>query len=331
MHNIHFIRCQGFCALLTLCAVLMGCATERPYEETLGKRGWTLILHPAKTNPQDQMAYAQQLLREGNKKGALKQFKALSVFWTGAPEAAPAQYEYAKLLEERGNLFKAFDEYQYLIEHYTGAFPFDDVLQRQFNIAFHLMTTKKGKFFLFPGFSAPERGVPLFEKIVANAPEWTRAPEAQYLIGQAYELSGQYELAVVAYMASEYRYPHSAFAEKSAFGKTQSLYLLAQENPNDDQARDEAWAAITLFQNTYPKSEFSPTIQEYRKTIFRQRARAAYNLAYYYDRIAKKPKAALIAYENLVKLFPDSDWTGLAQVRLEALKITVENTHDKNP
>jgi tetratricopeptide (TPR) repeat protein len=317
---------------LALCVALMGCATERPYEETIGKRGWTIFLHPAKKNPTDEMAYAQQLLREGKKKAALKEFKALSIFWIGAPEAAPAQYQYAKLLEERGNLFKAFDEYQYLIEHYTGQFPFDEVLERQFNIAVHLMNTKKGKFFLFPGFSAPERAVPMFEKIVANGPEWARAPEAQYLIGRAYELSGQYELAVVAYMAAEYRYPNSAFTEKAAFGKTQCLYLLAQESPNDDQARDEAWAAITLFQNTYPNSVENGKIQEYRKTIFRQRAKAAYDLAYYYDRIAKKPKAALIAYDNLAKLFPDSDWAGLAQARIVTLKKTVETSNDKaNP
>ena len=45
----------------------------------------------------------------------------------------------------------------------------------------------------------------------------------------------------------------------------------------------------------------------------------AYDKARYYDLIAKKPKAALIAYRALVSQFPHSDWTGLAQIRIDAL------------
>ena len=332
MQKTHLFRQLGLCVLIWFVGAALANAANKPYEETIGKRGWTLFLRPAKSNPKDQLAYAKELLRQGELRAATRQFKALSIFWPASPEAAPAQHEYAQLLEKRGHLFKAFDEYEYLIDHYTGQFPYDAVLERQFNIAIILMNRKKGKFLFFPGFSAPERAVPLFEKIIENGPEWSKAPETQYLIGRAYELSGQYELAVVAYMASEYRYPNSPFVEKSSYGKTQCLYLLAQESPNDDQARDEAWAALIMFQNAYPKSENITAIQEYRKTIYRQRAKAAYDKGYYYDRIAKKPKAAIIEYDSLVKLFPDSDWTGLAQIRLAELKKTVENDpHEKNP
>ena len=49
------------------------------------------------------------------------------------------------------------------------------------------MNTKKGKFLFIPGFDAPERAIPLFEKIVASAPEGQHTAEAYYLTGVANE------------------------------------------------------------------------------------------------------------------------------------------------
>ncbi len=332
MHVQHFSTVRIVLALAFLCVVAAGAeAQARPYEETVGKRGWTLFLRPAKKNPADQMAYAQSLVAQNSLRQATRQFKALTIYWPVAPEAALAQYEYAKLLEARGKYFKAFDEYDYLIKHYSGQFPHDEVLERMFQIAVRMMNTRKGKFLVFPGFQAPERAVPLFEKILENGPEWSRAAETQYLTGQAYELSGQPELAVVAYMASEFRYPNSAFVEESALGKVRCFYELSLQSPNDDQARDEAWAAVLMYQSRHPNSEAAPLIAEYRQSLARRRAKAAYDRATYYDKLAKRPESALIEYERMVALFPDSDWTGLARLRIEELKPLVEKTHEKNP
>ncbi len=311
---------NGLAGLALLVALGSGCASSKPYVETPEDTGWHLFIHAKKDNPRDQYAYARFLEERGLIKTAGAQYKALTVYWPQAPEAADAQYRFARILEQRGRLFKAFDEYQYLIEHYTTGYDFDAVLERQFNIAQHLMDTPKGRFLFFPGFKAPERAVPLFEKIVSSAPEWSRTPEAQYLIGRAYELNRDFELAVVAYMAAEYRYPNSAFAEAAAFGRLYALYELAVASPYDEQMLEDAWASVVVFQQRFPQSDRNPIIAEYKKTLYRMRAENAYTRARYYDRIAKKPQAAVIEYRNLLALFPQSEWASIAESRIAELQ-----------
>ena len=62
----------------------------------------------------------------------------------------------------------------------------------------------------------------------------------------------------------------------------------------------------------------------YRDTLMGRRARLAYEKALFYDKLAKKPAAALQAYRSFVRMFPRSEWTPLAQVRIDQLALEVE-------
>ena len=322
--------------LAMCCAAVVataGCSTKQPYIENSAKHGFHLFTHPKKKNPADQLRHAEQLYQEGRIRAARKQYYALMVFWPEATEAARAQHQFAVILDQKGKYLKAFSEYQRLFERYTGLFPYDEVLNRQFEIATNVMARKKGKFLFLPGFAAPERAIPLYESIMTNAPQSERAAEVQYLIGHAYDLSLQYEEAVTAFMIVQQRYPSSPFAEKAGYDAAYCFYRLAQENPNNEQILEGAWTALALFLNTYPESEKAEVVKGYRNTVLRQRAKLAYEKARYYDLIAKKPKAALIAYRALVGQFPHSDWTGLAQIRIDALSKLVppDPTEDAAP
>ena len=306
-------------------------AGEKPYQETSGRRGWHIFLRPGKHDAKSQLAYADDLLQQGRIRSATRQYLALITFWPESTEAAKGQLQYARLVDEKGKLLKAFDEYQRLFERYTGLFPYDEVLGRQFEIARQVMHTKKGKFLFFPGFSAPERAIPLFQNVLTNGPQWEKAAESQFLIGQASEMSLQYEEAVDAYMTVQQRYPDSGFADAAAFSCAHCLYLLAEETPQNEQALDSAWAAIVLYLNKYPDSKDVPTAKKYKEELLREREKVAYDKAYYYDVYAKKPKAALMQYEALLRQFPHSDWTGKAQTRIDALKRIVGDDNDSKP
>jgi outer membrane protein assembly factor BamD (BamD/ComL family) len=304
-------------------------AKQPPYEETSGKRGFHLFVHPARRNPADQLEYANQLRESGNTGGAMRQYVALTVYWPEATEAATATLEYARVLDRCGKVEKAFDEYQRLFDRYAGLFPYDEVLKRQFEIATHLMNTKKGRFLFMPGFAAPERAIPLFDKIATNAPQWDRAAEVQYLRGRAYELSMDPALAIGAYMTARNRYPDSPFADKAEFGAVRCYYKLATDSPNNEQFLESAWAAVTLFLNLRPQAPDRDKAEEYREDLLKRRAKIAYDRACYYDRIAHRPKAALLAYRDFVKLFPGSDWTAAAQTRIDALAKSVGDLDEK--
>lgn len=312
-------------ALFLALGVFDALAAEKPYTETSGRDGWYLFRRPRKKKPADQLAYADKLLEQGKERRAMRHYLALTRFWPESPEAAVGQYKYARLMDHRGNMLDAFDEYQRLFDRYTGLFPYDEVLNRQFELAGQIMNRRKGRFLFFPGFAAPERAAPLYEKIVGNGPQWEKAPEAQYLMGQAYEQALEYEQAIACYMVTQQRYPDSPFAAKASFRTAYCFYLLAQESPNNKQVLDNAWAALMLFLNTHPMAEDVAVAREYSRTLLRQRARLAYNTAIYYDRVEKRPAAALIAYQTLVREFPQSDWTEPAKLRIEALSKQVES------
>jgi outer membrane protein assembly factor BamD (BamD/ComL family) len=314
--------------LLLLAGAACSTTTDRPYEDSMDRQSHSIFRRTARPTPAEQFTYAESLQEKGRLKAAAKQYHALVRRWPDAPQAARAQHAYARLLDERGKYLDAFDEYEKLIREYSGFFPYKEVLERQYEIALWLKDRRKGKFLLFPGFYAPERAIPLLEKIVQNGPEWERAAEAQYMIGQIYDQNKQYELAAVAYTTVQYRYPHSAFAQRAAFAKAVDLYRLAQESPYDQELAQSAQAALDYYIMTYSDPDTLPTAKRYRQTLEQRQAKTAYDQAVFYDKLAHKPRAALMAYKRFLQQYPHSGWTTLAEMRIQELKSRVEQKDD---
>ena len=303
-------------------------AASKPFEESARTHSWFSFNKPSKKTSAEQFKWAQKLEAAGELRKATRAYRALVNTWPGSPEAPRAQLMVAFLLDKRGKTDEAFDEYQNLVTRFTGGYSYQAVIRRQFDIARQVMDRRRGKLLVFGGFKAPERAVPLFEKIVQNAPGAPFAPEAQYLIGRAYELSEQLELAVVAYMTAQHRYPASPWAEKASIGRARALVRLSEESPNDEEALDQAWAATIVFLNTFPNSDDVPVASAYRDSLLRRRAKAAYDKALFYDRLAKRPDAAWRSYDIFVRQFPNSEWTPIARARMDSLAPLVEKTNE---
>jgi len=291
----------------------------QPYEEYGKKHSWFSFSRPAEKSPAAQLEHAQRLLDAGRYKKAQRAFYSLAITWPSSPEAPMAQWAYARILDQRGKKEDAFEAYQTLMTKYPGRFPdYDEILARQFEIAKALITQKRGRLF-FGGFEAPERAIPFLESVIKNGPRSVHAPEAQYFIGYAYEQNYEYEMAVVAYIAAQHRYPFSPFAEKAAFGRARSLYKLSTDRPNDQRALEEAWAGVMVFLRAFPQSEFAGEAEGMRDRLLTARARSAFNIARFYDKIARRPDAAKISYEQFIQLYPASPWTPKARERIDVL------------
>lgn len=298
---------------------------EPTYVETAPKRGFHLFLRPMQKNPEAQWAQVQALEQAGKTRAAAKQALALRIWWPNSPEAPQAQMLHARLMERRHHLQDAFDSYQYLIEHYAGRFEFNAVLERQLQIAKTLMDRKKGRFLFFPGYVAPEQAVPLFEKIVASAPEGSGAAEALYLTGAANERVYEYDKAIEAYFSVLNRFPNSEFAPKAAYAQARCHVRVADDSPNDTRALETARAACQLFLQRHPDSADRAAIEADLARLRSRQAANAYELARYYDRILRKPQAALIEYRNFVALFPNDARTPAAKLRIAELSPAQEN------
>ena len=315
---------RGILAWVLLCGILavpsVDASPAKPYVEKTPGRGFHIFVRPKYKTPEAQWEFAQQLNRAGKWKSAARMALACRIWWPHSPEGPKSQMFYARLMEDHGKLQEAFDAYQYLLEHYTGRFEFNVVIDRQMQIAKTLMDRKKGKFLFIPGFDAPERAIPLFEKIVASAPEGRHTAEAYYLTGVANDRIYEYDKAIDAFFTALNRFPDSEFAAKSAYAQAQCHIKVSNDAPHDNRALETARAACLLFLERYPDSPHRAEIEADLAKLHERRIQIAYQLALYYDRILRKPSSALIEYQTFVALFPDAEQTPAARRRIEELQ-----------
>lgn len=308
----------GFLAVFTLLTVT-GCSTALPYQETRG--GNYLYLNPFSYKPanaREHLKYARSLRDRGHLRSARKQFEILTKRWPDSAEAATARQAVADIYFKEGKNQKAFTAYEDLIkEYYTGIKNYDSILDRQYAIAKTEMDRKRMRW-LFGGYRAPERAVPMFESIIKNAPQWKRAPEMQYMIGKAYQKNDDQELAVVAYSTVEYRYPDSPVAEKAAVAKLDSLKDLVKSKPYSVDLREQAQVSAKMFPELYTNSQHLAEVQAFSDELRNLSAKHNYEVGRFYERVPRPPKtdSAAIYYNKVVDQFGGTQYAAKSAARL---------------
>ena len=268
----------------------------------------------------EQWEYACKEREKGHLKKADRLMLYLVRRWPNSPEAPDAQRARADMFLEQKELKKAFNAYQYLIETYSPRMQnYEEVLDIQFDIAKKLMNKRKMRWF-FGGYRTPEYAVDYFKKIIKNGPQWSRAPEAQFLIGQAYEEADQLEEAILSYGALLYLYPKSDLAEEAAWRRFSCLFKLRKQFPNDLKVLDQTLVASTVFLSDYPESKHHDEIILMRNELYEIKAQKAFDIAAFYAKVPKNKKAALLCYEDMIEQYPQSKLVPEAQKQLEKLQ-----------
>lgn len=308
--------------VLALTGVLAFAETE--FDEQLkapaDRRRPSMFRRPDRESPSEQLAWAGALAAAGKTRKALKQYRALVHQWHTSPEAARAQEAYARLFLKQGKHHRAFDEFQYLIDHFTGEFAYADVIEQQFRIAHHIMTKRRAQWFGMPGFTSPGLALPYFEKVVANAPGGKRAPESQFYIGVIHEQGGDYEEAVAAFRTAYSRHRDSDFAVDARFRYAYNLYRIAQSAPRDKALCRGAFSELAGFVRLHPQSGHVETAEKHMNELRERLAGMYYDVALFYDRPVYKPRAALIAHTDFIRKFPSSDMAPEAKKRIDELE-----------
>ncbi|HNX52515.1 MAG TPA: LPS assembly protein LptD [Pontiellaceae bacterium] len=317
--NCAFIA--GFLAVFTLLAVT-GCSTAMPYQET--RSGNYFYLNPFAYKPataEEHWQYAESLKEKGSIRSARKQFEIFVKRWPEDAHAATAKKTVAEIYAEKGKNKKAFTAYEELIQqYYTSITNYNSILDQQYTLAEKEMNRKRMRW-LFGGYRAPERAVPLFESIIKNAPQWERAPEMQYMIGQAYQKNNDPELAVVAYATTEYRYPNSPFAEKAAVAKIDSFKTLVDSTPYSIDIREQAELSAGLFPELYTNSQHIAEVHDFSVKLHTLSAEHNYEVGRFYERIPRPPQtnSAAIYYNKVIRKFGDTEYAAKSAERLRVL------------
>jgi len=288
------------------------------------KKGRSIFHRPDKDTAADQLAYAKEKEEAGSLRKAKDVYDDLVHHWHDSREAPEAQFALARILFKQGKYEKAFKAFQYLIDHYAGRFSYNDALDYQHRIANQIMSDRWGDVLFMPGFEAPERALPLLDQIIANGPNWKKAPGVRLTVGMIHEDLKDYEEAVSAYDAVEQHHAKSPEAESAAFRKAHCLYVLSEKTPRDEKRCRSALSALASFLARHKQSVDRDQAETYLTDLKTRLSEMYYERALFYDEIAKRPAAALIAYRDFLKKFPASEKAQAVYERIEALEREVE-------
>ena len=332
MQSRPLIRYVGFTVFIIAAAISSASATSTNLVERHFQKHWWESRKPGKPTPENQLNYANQLRESGSLRKASNQYRALVYTWPESPEAPIAQFNFAGCLYERNNLLSAFDEYQFLLDIYSGFAPYDEVINRQYAIADAIATRKR--YFLFFPYTSPENAIPLFERLIKNAPRWPKASELQFRIGRIYEKTKQYDMAIEAYQAYQHLYPKGSLAEQACFSRATCFHRMAKKNSVSTDMRDNARSAFQYFLNRYPKSEMADPARTYLKELQLIQATDYYQQARAYERSARRVynkkqgvqqlTAAKMIYRRLINEFSGSRWDDMARSRIKQINTKLE-------
>ncbi len=277
-----------------------------------------LFNSPSRTTAADQLAYAETLQAAGHLHKALKAYKATFLFWPTAVEAPQALLSYAALLQKFGKYSTAFDEYQYLVDTYSGRFPYESVIESQYALANQVRTERYGRWFFGIGFVTPERAIPYYFQVASNAPNWKLTPEALLSAAAIYQQDKQFAEAISTYSDLQTRYPGTEEAAEAAFQMVQCLMNIAQRQPNNTQLTSDTRAALALYLRDHPDSPRRERLKGYLSELDGRQARTLMERAYVYER-AKKNEVAIDLYRRLLTEFPSSPLAEKARAKIETL------------
>ncbi len=284
---------------------------------------------PVERTPAAQWQRVQRLESGKHLKQAIKAANALVRTWHHTPEAAQAQLAVARLNEARDNPVAAFDEYQYLIDHFAGMFPFQQVLERQYQIANHLLTPPKT--FLGLVLNSMEDVRLRFEQIVRNAPNGERAPDAMFKAASCHELDDDPVAAADVYATLQTRYPTATSAVAAAAEEIRIRRALANAHPMDEALTRRAIAAIDNALLAHGRQLNRDELASWRAALCEAAMHRAYARAAFYDGTRKRPRAALTAYREFIRVYPDSPHAEVVNARIREIEDASNTTTRSSP
>jgi outer membrane protein assembly factor BamD len=217
----------------------------------------------------------------------------------------------AQLLEESGNLSRAFDAYKVFVESYPQAREFDQAANAQLAIADDFM--KRRRF---------ERAEEMYRALLGSAPYAKFAPAAQFKLGQSLESRKEYEQSIAAYQVVLDRYASSDYADDALYQIGYVQLTEAQSRSQDLSAAIDAKNTFDEFLMEYPNSEKAAQARDNLDRMSGRETSDLYTIAQFYDRNSDF-RAAVIYYGELVRRQGGSEQAKLANDRIEEIRAEV--------
>jgi len=267
------------------------------------------------------MDVAQAAFDKKNYSLALKAARRVVKVWPLSDYAPQAQYMVGRCYEARGKDEKAFKEYQKVLEKQPKFASYEDVMQRQYEIANKYLAGKWFKLWGYiPIFPSMEKTADMFDKVVKNGPFSEVGPQAQMKIGAAREKQKNYPLAAKAYETAADRYhDRPQVASDALYREGLAFRKQAQTAEYDQSMAGQSIATFTDFMTLYPNDARVPEVLKIIESLKTEQARGNFQIAKFYEKY-KRWNGALVYYNEVVSQDPNSAFAAQARQRIDELK-----------
>jgi outer membrane assembly lipoprotein YfiO len=324
------MKCRSIRLLLiTVCLLAFPFSSPAPLIYRPGE-GWTY--EPVggsgqwrQTRAKDQLEVAQAAFDKQAYGLTLKSARRVVSVWPLSDYAPQAQYLAGRSYEAMGKDEKAFKEYQKLIEKYPKMGNYEEILQRQYDIANRFLAGKPFQLWgAIPWFKSMDKTAEMYEKIVKNGPYSAVAPQAQLKIGAAREKlttlgfkTPDYPSAAKAYeLAADRYHDRPQVAADALFLAGLAYNKQAQTAEYDQTTAGQAIAIFTDFLTLYPNDARGAQAQSMIESLRVEQARGNFQTARFYESKGKWD-GALIYYNEVVLQARGSSYGAQALERMD--------------
>ena len=319
------MQCRSVRVLLCFCVIfLFAVNTPAPLVYRAGE-GWTY--EPVgggswtRTRAKDQLDVAREAFEKKDFKLANKAARRVVRVWPFSDYAPEAQFLVGRSYEESGRDEKAFKAYQSLVEKFPKSANYEEVVERQYQIANRYLAGQWFKLWGFiPFFPSMDKTVQMYEKLIKNGPYSEVAPKAQLNIGAAREKQSDFPAAVKAYETAADKYHDRRQVAADALFKAGLAYMKQAKTAEYDQSiAGQAISTFTDFMILYPQDPRVPEAQSHIASLRTEQARGSMLVARFYEK-SRQWNGALVYYNEVLVRDPQSKYAEEARQRIEQIK-----------
>jgi outer membrane assembly lipoprotein YfiO len=282
--------------------------------EPVGEGKWT------RTRAKDQLDVAQGAFDKKDYGLALKAARRVVRVWPLSDYAPQGQYLVGRCLEAQGKDEKAFDEYQKVLEKHPKLSNYQEIVQRQYDIANKYYNGKWFRLWGYVPYPSRDRTADMYAKLVKTGPYSDVAPQAQLKIGAVREKQRNYPSAVKAYETASDRYhDRPQIASDATYRAGLAWNKQAQTAEYDQTTAGQAIATFTDFMALYPSDSRVPEAQKKISSLKTEQAHGNFQVAKFYEKYHKW-KGAMVYYNEVIVQDPNSPYAAEAQKRIALLK-----------